>query len=158
MAERKPVYLTEEGKRRLEQELEYLKTTKRAQISEEMGRAIAEGDLRENAGYDEARRAMWENNSRIAELEDLLSRVVVVPSGNGVPETVTLGVTVELESDSGERMRLTVVGSHESDVFSGKISDESPIGQALMGRRVGERVEVKHPRGSKVYTVLELSY
>lgn len=73
MADKKPVYLTAEGKARLEQELAYLKTEKMQQIAEEMGRAIAEGDLRENAGYDEARRAMWQNNSRIAELEDILA-------------------------------------------------------------------------------------
>ena len=69
MADKKPVFLTQEGKERLEQELVYLKTDRRAQIADEMGRAIAEGDLRENAGYDEARRNMWQNDARIAELE-----------------------------------------------------------------------------------------
>jgi transcription elongation factor GreA len=158
MSEKKPVYLTAEGKARLERELAYLKTEKLQQIADEMGRAIAEGDLRENAGYDEARRAMWQNNARIAELEDILSRVQVVESGNGTPTEVQLGVTVELETPTGQRMSVTMVGSHEADVFSGKISNESPLGQALMGKKVGDKVEVKGPRGSQTYVVVELAY
>jgi len=158
MSEKKPVYLTAEGKARLERELAYLKTEKLQQIADEMGRAIAEGDLRENAGYDEARRAMWQNNARIAELEDILSRVQVVESGNGTPTEVQLGVTVELETPTGQHMSVTMVGSHEADVFSGKISNESPLGQALMGKKVGDKVEVKGPRGSQTYVVVELAY
>jgi transcription elongation factor GreA len=158
MSEKKPVYLTAEGKARLEQELAYLKTEKVQQIADEMGRAIAEGDLRENAGYDEARRAMWQNNSRIAELEDILSRVQIVESGNGIPTEVQIGVTVELETSTGQRMSVTMVGSHESDVFSGKISNESPLGQALMGKKVGDEVQVKSPKGSQTYVVVELIY
>jgi transcription elongation factor GreA len=158
MSDKKPVYLTAEGKARLEQELAYLKTEKVQQIAEEMGRAIAEGDLRENAGYDEARRAMWQNNSRIAELEDILSRVQLVESGNGVPTEVQIGVTVELETPTGQRMSVTMVGSHESDVFSGKISNESPLGQALMGKKVGDEVQVKSPKGSQTYVVVDLLY
>lgn len=158
MSEKRPVYLTAVGKARLEQELAYLKTEKMQQIADEMGRAIAEGDLRENAGYDEARRAMWQNNSRIAELEDILSRVQIVESGNGVPTEVQLGVTVELETPSGQRMSVTMVGSHEADVFSGKISNESPLGQALMGKKVGDEVQVKSPKGSQTYVVVELVY
>lgn len=158
MSDKKPVYLTAEGKARLEQELAYLKTEKVQQIADEMGRAIAEGDLRENAGYDEARRAMWQNNSRIAELEDILSRVQLVESGNGVPTEVQIGVMVELETSTGQRMSVTMVGSHESDVFSGKISNESPLGQALMGKKVGDEVQVKSPKGSQTYVVVELVY
>lgn len=158
MADKKPVYLTEEGKVRLEQELAYLKTEKRAQIADEMGRAIAEGDLRENAGYDEARRNMWQNDARIAELEDILGRVQIVQSGNGQASEVAIGVTVELDTSAGQRMTLTMVGSHEADVFSGKISNESPLGSALMGKRVGDEVEVKGPRGSQLYVVVQLAY
>ncbi|MDT7921139.1 MAG: transcription elongation factor GreA [Meiothermus sp.] len=158
MSDKKPVYLTAEGKARLEQELAYLKTEKVQQIADEMGRAIAEGDLRENAGYDEARRAMWQNNTRIAELEDILSRVQIVESGNGIPSEVQLGVTVELETPTGQRMSVTMVGSHEADVFSGKISNESPLGQALMGKKVGDEVQVKSPKGSQTYVVVELVY
>lgn len=158
MSDKKPVYLTAEGKARLEQELAYLKTEKVQQIADEMGRAIAEGDLRENAGYDEARRAMWQNNSRIAELEDILSRVQLVESGNGIPTEVQIGVTVELETPTGQRMSVTMVGSHEADVFSGKISNESPLGQALMGKKVGDEVQVKSPKGSQTYVVVEMVY
>ncbi len=158
MAEKKLVYLTAEGKNRLEHELGFLKTEKRAQIADEMGRAIAEGDLRENAGYDEARRNMWQNDARIAELEDILGRVHIVQSGNGQASEVAIGVTVELQTSAGQNMTLTMVGSHEADVFSGKISNESPLGTALMGRRVGDKVEVKSPKGSQLYVVLQLAY
>lgn len=158
MAEKKPVYLTSDGKVRLEQELAFLKTEKRAQIADEMGRAIAEGDLRENAGYDEARRNMWQNDARIAELEDLLARVQIVQAGNGQASEVAIGVTVQLETSAGQRMTLTMVGSHEADVFSGKISNESPLGSALMGKKVGQEVEVKGPKGTQSYVVVQLDY
>jgi len=158
MVDKKPVYLTAEGKQRLEEELNYRKSVKVQQIAEEMGRAIAEGDLRENAGYDEARRAMWDNNSRIGELEDILGRVQIVQSGKGIPREVVIGVTVELETSAGQRMSLIMVGSHESDVFSGKISNESPLGTALMGKKVGDEVLVKGPKGNQTYVVVELAY
>lgn len=152
---KKPVYLTPEGLKRLQDELNYLKTTKRQEISADFEQALEEGDLRENAGYDEARRAMWQNEARIAQLEDLLSRAVVV-EGNGSFDTVALGCQVELETEAGERLSLSIVGSHEADIFSGKISDESPLGQALLGKKVGDVVEIKGKRGAQVYTILEI--
>ncbi|MCL4454787.1 MAG: transcription elongation factor GreA [Deinococcus sp.] len=157
MSEKKPVFLTAEGKKKLQDELNHLKTVKIEQIAEEMGRAISEGDLRENAGYDEARRAMWHNNSRISELEDILARAVEVASGNGVPTAVTLGVKVALDA-AGKRMDITIVGSHEADMFKGRISDESPMGRALLGRKVGDVVELKNTKATQVYKVLNLEY
>lgn len=158
MVDKKPVFLTQEGKERLEQELAYLKTDRRAQIADEMGRAIAEGDLRENAGYDEARRNMWQNDARIAELEDLLTRVQIVAHGTGQAKEVALGVSVNLEDASGTRKTYVIVGSHEADIFNGKISSESPFGTALMGKKVGEKVDVKSPKGIQTFTVVELAY
>ncbi len=152
---KKPVYLTPEGFKRLQEELHRLKTEKRQEIARDFEQAIEEGDLRENAGYDEARRAMWQNEARIAQLEDLLARAVVV-EGNGSFDQVALGCQVELETESGERLSLAIVGSHEADVFSGKISDESPLGQALLGRKVGDVVEIRGKRGKQVYTILEI--
>ncbi len=151
---KKPVYLTPEGYNRLKEELNYLKTVKRQEISAGFEQALEEGDLRENAGYDEARRAMWQNEARIAQLEDLLARAVVVE--NASFDVVSLGCQVELETESGERMSLAIVGSHEADIFSGKISDESPLGQALLGKRVGDVVEIQGKRGRQVYTILEI--
>jgi transcription elongation factor GreA len=156
--DKKQVFLTAEGRDRLEQELGFLKTERRAQIAEEMGRALAEGDLRENSGYDEARRNMWQNDARIAELEDILARVQVVKAGSGIPSEVQIGVSIQLEAGGGKRMNMSLVGSHESDVFSSKISNESPLGAALMGKKVGDQVEVKGPKGSQTYKVLELAY
>ncbi|GGN05522.1 transcription elongation factor GreA [Thermus composti] len=152
---KKPVYLTPEGYKRLQEELYHLKTTKRQEISADFEQALEEGDLRENAGYDEARRAMWQNEARIAQLEDLLSRAVIV-EGNGSYDRVALGCQVELETESGERLSLAIVGSHEADIFSGKISDESPLGQALLGKKVGDVVEIRGKKGAQVYTILEI--
>ncbi|WP_022798775.1 transcription elongation factor GreA [Thermus islandicus] len=152
---KKPVYLTPEGLKRLQEELNHLKTVKRQEISADFEQALEEGDLRENAGYDEARRAMWQNEARIAKLEDLLSRAVVV-EGNGSYEEVALGCQVELETETGERLSLAIVGSHEADIFTGRISDESPLGQALLGKRVGDVVEIRGRKGVQVYTILEI--
>ncbi|WP_117237019.1 transcription elongation factor GreA [Thermus sediminis] len=152
---KKPVYLTPEGFRRLQEELNHLKTTKRQEISTDFEQALEEGDLRENAGYDEARRAMWQNEARIAQLEDLLARAVIV-EGNGSYDQVALGCQVELEMESGERLSLSIVGSHEADIFSGKISNESPLGQALLGKKVGDVVEIRGKKGAQVYTILEI--
>ena len=151
---KKPVYLTQEGYRRLQEELNHLKTVKRQEISADFEQALEEGDLRENAGYDEARRAMWQNEARIAQLEDLLSRAVIVE--NGSFDQVALGCQVELETETGERLSLAIVGSHEADIFSGKISDESPLGQALLGKKVGDVVEIRGKKGAQVYTILEI--
>lgn len=82
----------------------------------------------------------------------------IVESGNGIPTEVQIGVTVALETATGQRMSVTMVGSHEADVFSGKISNESPLGQALMGKKVGDEVQVKGPKGSQTYVVVELVY
>uniref|UniRef100_A0A7C2FV60 Transcription elongation factor GreA n=1 Tax=Thermus islandicus TaxID=540988 RepID=A0A7C2FV60_9DEIN len=152
---KKPVYLTPEGLKRLQEELNHLKTVKRQEISADFEQALEEGDLRENAGYDEARRAMWQNEARIAKLEDLLSRAVVV-EGNGSYEEVALGCQVELETETGERLSLAIVGSHEADIFTGRISDESPLGQALLGKKVGDVVEIRGRKGVQVYTILEI--
>ena len=152
---KKPVYLTPEGLKRLQEELNHLKTVKRQEISAGFEQALEEGDLRENAGYDEARRAMWQNEARIAKLEDLLSRAVVV-EGNGSYEEVALGCQVELETETGERLSLAIVWSHEADIFTGRISDESPLGQALLGKKVGDVVEIRGRKGVQVYTILEI--
>ena len=151
---KKPVYLTPEGYRRLQEELNHLKTVKRQEISADFEQALEEGDLRENAGYYEARRAMWQNEARIAQLEDLLSRAVIVE--NGSFDQVALGCQVELETETGERLSLAIVGSHEADIFSGKIFDESPLGQALLGKKVGYVVEIRGKKGAQVYTILEI--
>ena len=97
---------------------------------------------------------MWQNEARIAQLEDLLSRAVIVE--NGSFDQVALGCQVELETETGERLSLAIVGSHEADIFSGKISDESPLGQALLGKKVGDVVEIRGKKGAQVYTILEI--
>ena len=158
MSQKKPVYVTAEGLRKLQEELMYRKSTLSQQIADEIGQALEEGDLRENAGYAEGQRARFDNNQRISELEDILGRIVVVEQGQGIPSVAGLGVMVELETESGQRLSLTLVGNHETDVFSGKISNESPMGKELMGRKVGDHIEFRGPRGVQVYRLLELRY
>lgn len=148
--------------KRLENELSQLKSVRRQQISEQMGAALEEGDLRENAGYDEARRAMWDNESRISQLEEILSRAKVIERATGAPAEIQLGVTLETVVNDGgegeERLTLTLVGSHEVDIFNGRISDESPLGSRLIGRRVGDQVHFEGRHGLEVFTILDIRY
>ncbi|WP_261663711.1 transcription elongation factor GreA [Deinococcus sp. Marseille-Q6407] len=149
------ISITQRGYDRLKETLHFLKTTRREQISENMGRAIEDGDLRESAAYDEARMEQSENEARIRELEDQLERAVIVAedadSGAG------LGAKVKVRSGKTERT-FELVGTFEADVRAGKVSDASPIGQALMGAHPGERVQVPGPKGNMEFEVLEVTY
>ncbi|MDO4264343.1 MAG: transcription elongation factor GreA [Deinococcus sp.] len=149
------ISITQRGYDRLKETLHHLKTTRREQISENMGRAIEDGDLRESAAYDEARMEQSENEARIRDLEDQLERAVIVEedaeSGAG------LGAKVKVRSGKTERT-FELVGTFEADVRAGKVSDASPIGQALLGARPGDRVQVPGPKGSMEFEVLEVVY
>lgn len=146
MPKREPVYLTPKGLERTQEELRYLQNEKRKEISEYMGSAIADGDLRESAAYDEARMLQSENEARIADLEELLNRAVVVDSDEG-ETTARLGAIVTLKGADKQEVTYHLVGTHEADFLDGKISDESPLGQALLGRAVGDTVTL--PMGGK---------
>lgn len=158
MSEKKPVFGTADGRKRLEEELQFRRGEKQQLIAEEMGKAIEQGDLRENAAYDEARRAMWDNNSRISELDDILNRFQIVDGGAGDNTKINIGATVELHREGKPALIYTIVGSQESDVFNGKISNESPLGTLLMGKRQGDKVEVKNAKARTVYTIANLHY
>ena len=146
MPKREPVYLTPKGLERTQEELRYLQNEKRKELSEYMGSAIADGDLRESAAYDEARMLQSENEARIADLEELLNRAVVVDSEEG-ETTARLGAIVTLKGADKNEVTYHLVGTHEADFLDGKISDESPLGQALLGRSVGDTVTL--PMGGK---------
>ncbi len=141
------VYLTREGYNKLRQRLEYLTTVKRREIAEQIREAKAMGDISENAGYDEAKNAQGFLEGEIAELEWKLKHAVIIEEepSNGV---VKLGskVTVQVVEDNEEETYI-IVGSAEADPFSGRISNESPVGSALMGRTIGDVVEVETPGG-----------
>ncbi|MEJ2289247.1 MAG: transcription elongation factor GreA [Deinococcales bacterium] len=143
---KEPIYLTPKGLDKIKEELRYLKEEKREELSNYMGAAIADGDLRESAAYDEARLLQSANEARIADLEEIVHRAVVVEAEEGENATARLGASLELEDTAGDRIVFHLVGTHEADVLDNKISDESPLGQNLLGKRAGDQVEL--PLGS----------
>lgn len=150
------ITMTQRGHDKLRETLEYLKTTRREQISDYMGSAIADGDLRESAAYDEARMQQSENEARIIELEDQLERAVIVEED--ASGGAGLGARVRVRDERGKEHQFELVGTYEVDVLKGKISDASPIGQALSGKRPGQTVEVQLPKGKARFEVLDVEY
>ena len=144
--------ITESGQRELERELEELKS-RRGEIADKIAAARDFGDLSENAEYDAAREAQGLLETRITEIETILQNASIIQAGNS--STVVLGSTVELEAN-GKAVVYTVVGPVEADPLEGKVSNESPIGQALMGRAVGDTVTISTPKGELAYTVVAL--
>ena len=144
--------ITESGQRELERELEELKS-RRGEIADKIAAARDFGDLSENAEYDAAREAQGLLETRITEIETILQNASIIQTGNS--STVMLGSTVELEAN-GKAVVYTVVGPVEADPLEGKVSNESPIGQALMGKAVGDTVTISTPKGELAYTVVAL--
>jgi transcription elongation factor GreA len=154
----KETIVTSEGLRKLELELEELKSVKRKDVAEKIKTALSFGDLSENSEYDEAKNEQAMIEGRIAELEAQLkyTRVLDEAELRSGAVHVGLGVVVRNE-ESGEEENYRLVGSVESDPLAGKISDESPVGKALMGHVAGDTVEVTLPNGSLLhYTLLEI--
>ena len=156
MAE-KEVLLTAEGLKKLESELEILKTVKRREIAERINTSLDFGDISENAEYDNAKNEQAFIEGRIAKLEKTLRNAKVVINEDGPRDTVGVGITVKLRDlDLGDEFEYTIVGSTEADPAQAKISLESPVGEALMGKKVGDVVEVRAPVGLIKYEILEL--
>ena len=152
------VLLTQEGYDKLEQELEYLKTTERTEIAGRIKVALGYGDLSENSEYDEAKNAQEMNENKIAELENKLRHAKIIDSSEIDTKTVQVGNTVEvLDMDFDENVTYTIVGSTEVDLAENKISNESPLGTALLGAKKGQTVEVEAPAGKMKYKILEIS-
>ena len=146
--EEKEVILTQEGYDNLDKELNYLKTEKRTEIAERIKVALGFGDLSENSEYDEAKTAQAENEVKIAELENKLRHAKIIDEKEIDTDTVQIGNTVKvLDIEFDEEIEYTIVGSTEVDLSQNKISNESPIGQALMGKRRNNIVEVQAPAG-----------
>lgn len=153
---RKEIHLTSEGFMELETELNILKTEKRPQIIEAIKEARAQGDLSENADYDVARTQQSELESRIAELEYMLSNAKIIEkkNSNGV---VDLGSTVLIEYvDDNETEEYQIVGSMEADPFENKISNESPIGKAIINKKVGDILSVESPTGNYTIKIIKI--
>ncbi len=151
-------YITEEKKKELEAELKDLSGPKRKEILEVLSYAKSLGDLKENAEYHQARDDQAKNEDRIKTIEHILRTAEVVKSGSSGNPVIGIGsvVTVRKSGDANE-MTYTVVGSEESDMASGKVSNNSPLGGALFGKRVGDVAVVTTPRGSINYEILKIS-
>ena len=150
---KKTYQITEKGKGDLEVELVDLKS-RRGEIAEKIAVARDFGDLRENAEYDAARKEQGLVETRIAEIEEILQNAEIIQSSDG--SAVVLGSTVELQS-TAKTVTYTVVGPVEADPLAGKISNESPIGKELMGKKVGDEVKIKTPKAEIVYIVKSIS-
>ena len=144
----KKVVVTASGLKALEDELEMLKTVRRSEISEKIRVARGYGDLSENSEYDEAKNEQAIVEARIADLEVMLKNVVILDESEIVKDIVSLGSFVKVyDVEFEEELEYTIVGSTEADLDLGKISDESPVGKALMGKKVGEVADAVLPNG-----------
>lgn len=152
---KKQFHLTQQGVDELKKELAEL-IALRSEIANRIKTAREFGDLSENMEYSAARQDQERNESRIAEIEHILSNVQVITAPKS-DSAVVLGSTVKLRSDAGKEKQFQVVGTVEADPLSGKISDESPIGQALMGKKNGDKIEIKLPAETISYTIVEIS-
>lgn len=155
--EEKEVLLTQEGFNNLEKELNYLRTEKRAEIAERIKVALGFGDLSENSEYDEAKTAQAENEVKIAELENKVRHAKIIDEKEIDTETVQVGNIVKvLDMEFDEKIEYTIVGSTEVNLLENKISNESPLGKALLGARKNNVVEVNAPAGVMKYKILSI--
>ncbi len=144
----KKVVVTASGLKALEEELEMLKTVRRKEVSEKIRIARGYGDLSENSEYDEAKNEQAIVEARIADLEVMLKNVVILDESEIVKDVISLGSFVKVyDEEFEEELEYTIVGSTEADIDLGKISDESPVGKALIGKKVGEVAEAILPNG-----------
>lgn len=151
------VFVTAEGLQQLKDELEYLTTVKREELSEKLEAAIAQGDLKENADYHDAKEEQGFTEARVRDIEDILRRAQVIDD-NGPSDVVRVGSTVTVSEEGfDEEETYSIVGAAEANPAEGRISNESPIGQALLGARAGQVVLVNTPGGAIEFTVLSIS-
>jgi transcription elongation factor GreA len=153
----KQMVLTYEGVRKLEEELEYLKTVKRKEITQKIKTALSFGDLSENSEYDEAKNDQAFVEGRIALLENMLKSAKVIDEDDITTDTVSVGCTVKVKDlEFDDEIDYTIVGSAEADPSLLKISNESPVGRGLLGKKVGDTAEVNVPDGIIKYKIIEI--
>lgn len=157
MAQEKVFPMTEEGKMKLEQELEYLKTVRRKEVVERIKIARSFGDLSENSEYDSAKEEQAFVEGRITTLENMIRNAKIIQGDEGSSDQVSLGKTITFkELPDGDEESYTIVGSAEADPFEGKISNDSPIARSLMGKKVGEEVNVQTPGGEMQVRIVNI--
>ena len=154
----KTIKITDEGLKKLQEELEHLKTVGRTEIAEKIRVARGYGDLSENSEYDEAKNEQAKIEARIVEIEAMLKNVEIITDLKGATKKVVVGAKVKvLDVEYDEECEYRVVGSTEADPRNGKISDESPVGKALMGKKVGDEVVAEAPGGEVKLKILAIS-
>ena len=154
----KEVVLTYEGLKKLEEELEFLRGTKRKEVAERIKQALSFGDISENSEYDEAKNEQAQVEGRIVQLESMLKHARLIDEDDVNTDVVSLGSKVKLfDIEFQEEVIYLIVGSTEANPLKSKISNESPVGAALMGHKVGEVVEVQVPDGSIKFKILEIT-
>lgn len=147
-------YLSQEGIETLKKELQELKTKKRQEIAKRLQEAKDLGDLSENAEYFEAKEAQSLNENRVVEIEKLLKNAVVIETPSE-EDIVRVGSTIEVKSNNGTEI-FNIVGSAEAKPQEGKISNESPLGRAFLGRKIGDEIEIKTPSGITKYKIIKI--
>ena len=157
MSEKK-VVLTYEGLKKMEEELEDLKTVRRKEVAEKIKEARGQGDLSENAEYDAAKEEQAEIEARIVVLEKMLRNAEVIDEEEVSKDVISIGCRVKIyDIEFAEEAEYTIVGSAEADPMEGRISNESPVGQGLLGHKVGECVEIEVPSGTVSYRIMEIN-
>ncbi|MCS6907360.1 MAG: transcription elongation factor GreA [Anaerolineales bacterium] len=151
-----PPILTAQGAAKLREELEYLTTVARKEIAERLRHAVSQGDLSENADYHKAKEDQAFLEGRIQELEYLLKNAIIVEENHGPVEEVQVGTTVTVQEGNFPPETYTIVGAKEADPRNGKISNESPIGSALLGHKVGDVVTAQTPSGKVTLKILRI--
>ena len=158
----KNVFLTQEGLEKLQQELENLKTVRRKEVAERLKQAIGFGDLSENSEYDDAKNEQAFIEGEIQRLEEMLSNVQVIEDGMKVDDgTITIGAKVTIRfvgDDEDEEEEYKIVGTVEADPMNNRISNESPVGKAIIGHRAGDIVDVESPSGIVQYEILKVDH
>ena len=153
----KDVILTPEGLENLKKEIEHLSTTKRREVAQRIKEAREFGDISENSEYDDAKNEQAMLEARIAQLEDKLRSAQVINASELDSNVVRVGSLVSGKDDRGKEFRYTIVGSTEADPLNGRLSNESPVGKALVGRAKGDTVTVPAPRGERRLTISEIA-
>lgn len=150
-------YLTPEGKKELEEKLQYYKTEKRKEVTEKIVRAREFGDLSENSEYDSAKELQAQIEAEIAEMEDILLSCQIINKKDVKNDEVSVGSTVKLyDEEFDEELEYKILGTTESNPAKGIISNHSPVGSALIGRKIGDKISIKLPTGVVNYKILAI--
>ncbi|MFL0252120.1 transcription elongation factor GreA [Clostridium neuense] len=158
MSDGKKYVITYSGVKKLEEELQYLKTTKRKEITEKIKLALSFGDLSENSEYDEAKNDQAFLEGKIAQIENMLKNAVIIDESELKNDIVSVGSKVKvMDYEFDEEVLFSIVGSAEADPMENKISNESPVGSALIGKKVGDVIEVQVPDGVNKYKILDIT-